>query len=68
MELFVSKLGCKESRGNHSLTSKCRFKNLKIHQLRHVLEFQTLPVVFLSSLFLADLDTKYRNEIEMEIK
>ena len=28
--MLISKLGCPESRENHSLTSKCIFKNLKI--------------------------------------
>ena len=28
--MFISKLGCPQRRGNRSLTSKCRFKNLKI--------------------------------------
>ena len=39
--MFISKLESAESRGNHSLTSKCRFKTAKIHGLRQVLEFKT---------------------------
>ena len=39
--VLISNLGCPESRGNHSLTSKCRFKNHKIHDLPYVVE---LPV------------------------
>ena len=39
--MFISKLGCPEIKGNHPLTSKCRFKNLKIHDLPYVLEFKT---------------------------
>ena len=50
--MFTSKLGCPERRRNRSLSSKCRFKNLKIHQL----------------LFLVDLEKKYRNESEFDEK
>ena len=39
--MFISKFGSPESRGNHSLTSKCRSKTAKIHELRYVLEFRT---------------------------
>ena len=39
--MFISKLESSESRGNHSLTSKCRFKTAKVHELRYVLEFKT---------------------------
>ena len=39
--MFISKLDSAEGRGNHSLTSKWRFKNPKIHELRYVLEFKT---------------------------
>ena len=39
--MLNSKLGCPESRENHSLTSNCRFKNLKIHELHYVLEVKT---------------------------
>ena len=39
--MFISKSGSPESRGNHSLTSKCRFKNPKIHELHYLLEFKT---------------------------
>ena len=38
--MFISNLGCPECRENHSLTSKCRFKNPKIHELCNVLEFK----------------------------
>ena len=31
---------CPERKENNSLTSKCRFKNPKIHELRYVLEFK----------------------------
>ena len=66
--MFISKLGCPGRRGNHSLTSKCRFKNLKIHDRRYVLDWKTRGSLVLVSLFLADLDKKYRNEIEMNKK
>ena len=68
--MFISKLESLESRGNHSLTSKCRFKNPNIHELCYVLKLKTrrVPVAFLFRLFLADLDKKYRNEIEMNKK
>ena len=65
--MFISKLRCPEMGGNHSLTSKCRFKNPKIHELRYVLELKTPASPVLVSLFLVDLDKKYRNEIEMKI-
>ena len=63
--MFISKLEGPENRGNHSLTSKCRFRNNKIHELHYVLKLKTQPVAFLFPLFLADVDMKYRNEIEM---
>ena len=68
--MFISKLESPKSRVNHSLTSKCRFKNPKIHELCYVLKLKTrrLPVAFLFPLFLADLGKKYRNEIEMNKK
>ena len=66
--MFIFQLGCPESRVNHSLTSKCRFKNLKIQDLPYVLYFKPLPVAFMFPLFLADLDKKYKNEIEMDKK
>ena len=67
--MFISKLGFLGSRGNYSLTSKCRFKNPKIHELCYGLEFKTrASTVFLFPLFLADLDKKYRNEIKTWIK
>ena len=68
--MFISKSESPESRGNHSLTSKCRFKTAKIHELRYVVywSLKPVPVAFLFPLFLADPDTKYRNEIEMDKK
>ena len=63
--MFISKLESPESRGNHSLTSKCIFRNPKIHELCYVLKLKPMPVAFLFPLFLADLHKKYRNEIEM---
>ena len=39
--MFICKLGCPEGEKNHSLTSKCRFKNLNIHERRYVLEVKT---------------------------
>ena len=39
--MFISKLGCPEIGGNHPLTSKCRFKNAKIHELRYVMDLKT---------------------------
>ena len=64
--MFISKLESPESRGNHSLTSKCRFKNPQIHELCYVMEFKTRASSVLVSVFLADLDKNYRNEIEMD--
>ena len=65
--MFISKLGFLGSRGNYSLTSKCRFKNPKIHEVCYGLEFKTrASTVFLFPLFLADLDKKYRNEIDID--
>ena len=68
--MFISKLGCPEVRGNHCLTSKCSLKNPKMHELHYVLQLKTrrVPVAFLFPLFLADLDKKYKNEIEMNKK
>ena len=68
--MFISKSESLESRGNHSLTSKCRFKNNKIHDLCYLLKLKTrrVSVPFLFNIFLADLDKKYRNEIEMNKK
>ena len=63
--MFISKLGYPERRGNHSLTSKCRFKNIKIHDLPYILTSKPVPGAFVFPLFLVDLDKKYRNEIEM---
>ena len=39
--MFISNLWSLERRGNHSLTSKCRFKNPKIHDLCCALEYKT---------------------------
>ena len=67
--MFISKLGFPGSRGNYSLTSKCRFKSPKIHELCNGLEFKTrASTVFLFPLSLADLDKKYRNEKLKRIK
>ena len=63
--MFVSKLECPQRRGNHSLTSRCRFKNPKIHNLKNPRTALSpgVQAAFLSPLFLTDLDKKYRNEI-----
>ena len=66
--MFISKLGCPEIGRNHPLTSKCRFKNAKIHELCYVMDFKTRASPFLFPSFLADLDKKYRIEIEMDKK
>ena len=66
--MFISKLGCPQGRGGHSLTSKRIFKNPKIHELPYVLKLKTRASCILFSLFLADLDKKYRNGIEMNKK
>ena len=64
--VFFSNLGCPERRGNHSLTSKCRFKKLK--SMTCVMSFtgRPVPFPFLFPLFLADVDKNYKNEIDME--
>ena len=36
--MFISKLKSPERKENNSLTFKCRFKTLKIHQLCYVME------------------------------
>ena len=66
MEYVYFSIGSPERGGNHSLTSKCRFKNPKIHDLS--LSSKALSVAFMFPLFLADLDMKYGNEIEMDEK
>ena len=38
--MLTSKLGCPKSRENHSLTSKCRFKTPKIHELYYLKELK----------------------------
>ena len=48
--MFVSKLRCPERKENNSLTSKCRFKNLKIHELCYVMEFKNRASPVLVSL------------------
>ena len=63
--MFISKIGCPESRGNHTLTSKCRFKNPKIDELHYSLEFKIRTRCVRVSL-MVDLDKKYRNKIEMD--
>ena len=64
--MFISKLGCPERRGNLSLTSKCRFKQLKSMTCVMSLTGKPVRVPFSFPLFLADLDKNYINEIEME--
>ena len=66
--MFISKLGCAESRENDSLTSKCRFKNLKIHDPRYDLEVKTSPVAFMFPLSLPDLNKKHTNDIQIDEK
>ena len=66
--MFISKLGCPQGRGGHLLTSKCIFKNPKIHELPYVLKLKSRASCVLFPLFLADLDKKYRNETEMNKK
>ena len=63
--MFISKLRCPERKEHNTLTSKCRFKTPKIHELCYVMEFKTVRVPFLFPLSLVDLDKEYRNEIEM---
>ena len=62
--MFISELGSLERRENHFLTSKCRFKNPKIHELRYVLELKTRASPVLVSLFLVDLDKNYTIEMK----
>ena len=38
--MFISKLGCPERKETNSLTSKCRFKSPRIHELCYVLELK----------------------------
>ena len=64
--MFISNLGSPERRRNHSLTSKCIFKNPKLHELPYVLKLKTHGSCVLFPLFLADLDKQYRNEIEVD--
>ena len=45
-----------------------QIQKIKIHDLRYVLDWKTRASPVLVSLFLADLDKKYRNEIEMNKK
>ena len=66
--MFISKLGCPERKENNSLTSKCRFKTLKIDELCSLMEFRNRASSVLISFIPADLDKKYRNEIEMNKK
>ena len=66
--MFISKLGCPERKENNSITSKFRFKTAKIHELCYVLELKPQPVAILFPLFLANLDKKYQNGIEMDKK
>ena len=39
--MFISKLESPESKGNHSLTFKWRFKSPKIHELHYFLKLKT---------------------------
>ena len=39
--MIIPKLESPESRGNHSLISKCRFKSPIIHELHNVLRLKT---------------------------
>ena len=64
--MFISKLRYPERKENNSLTSKCRLKNLKIHELNGIQDMVRVPFLFL--IFLTDIDKKYRNEIEMDKK
>ena len=66
--MFISNLWSLERRGNHCLTTKCRFKTPQIHQRCYVMSSKSVRVPFLFPLFLADLDKKYRKEIEMNKK
>ena len=63
--MFIFNLVCPEIRGNHSLTSKCRFKN---PDFVTSWSSKPVPLEFLFPLFLANLDKKYSNEIEMDKK
>ena len=65
--MFSSTLGCPERKETNSQTSKCRFKNLKIHELLLCPGVEN-PCQLHSCFphFLADLDKKYRNKIEMD--
>ena len=64
--MIISKFGCPERTGYYSLASKCRFKDLKIHELDYILQFKTCASRVLFFLFLADLDKTYRNESEFD--
>ena len=70
--MFIFKLGCRENRGNHSLTSKCRFKNLKIHDLLYDVLHPSVEKMCQSRSFFPYswliLDKKYKNEIEKDKK
>ena len=62
--MFISNFGSPECRRNHSLTSKCIFKNPKIHELPYVLKLKTRASCVVFPIFLADLDKQYRNEVD----
>ena len=66
--VFFSNLGCPQRGGNHSLTSNCRIKNPKIHELPYFLKLKICTCSVLFPLFLPDLDKQYRNEIEKDKK
>ena len=62
--MFICKLGCPKRRGNHSISSKCRFRNPKIHTLHYIIEFKIRTSGVFFPVFLADLEMKYKNEGE----
>ena len=66
--MFIFKLRYQERQENNSLTSKCRYRTLRIHELCYLMEFKARASSVLVSLFLADLDKNYGNEIEMDKK
>ena len=59
MEYVYFLIGGSERRGNHSLTSECRFKNPKIHDLPYVLDFKTRD----SCVHLTLIPGRFRKEI-----
>ena len=68
--MFISNLQCPERGGNRSsLTFKC-IDSKTLKSMNFVTSWSTKPMprAFLFPLFLADLDKKYRNEIQMDNK